>query len=175
METISAAEKTATGEEDFFVWPCTTKIRNIVEPPSSLLHWEWLDEYLEVNGYDYFYVDYGYSLSFNQSFIRKRMSIFTVPSAISRLPQFMTGCTSRKSMSTFFPIREVISTDSAASTKPPVVYRRGSSPGGTPGLKAVPGSTPCAPTAGFTWVGCTALKHAPAAQVRMKLATCFMV
>lgn len=62
MARISSEGKTAYGEGEFTVWPCTAKIYNPAIP--SDFRWDTLDDFLEINGYDYFYVDYARVLSF---------------------------------------------------------------------------------------------------------------
>jgi hypothetical protein len=71
MDIISREGKTATGEGDFAVWPCTMKIKTPLRVWESckaeapqLSQWECYDDFLETNGFDYVYVDNCRILSF---------------------------------------------------------------------------------------------------------------
>jgi len=62
MMAMTAADGSATGEGDFWAWPCTMKVKNPVKAPVS--RWESLDDFIEQNGYDYYYMDYARIVSF---------------------------------------------------------------------------------------------------------------
>ena len=60
MTVMSEAGVTTVGEGVFYgIWPCVSKPKKPVEPTPPLTRWEYLDDYLQINGYDYFYVPYG--------------------------------------------------------------------------------------------------------------------
>lgn len=63
MVVMSNEGKTATGQTDLTSWPCTTRIKHLRKSALVMDQWEYLDDYLTANGYDYFYVDYALSLS----------------------------------------------------------------------------------------------------------------
>lgn len=57
MVAITEEGKTAVGEGVFWgTWPCTSKPLRPVEAIPPLTRWECLDDFLETNEYDYFYV-----------------------------------------------------------------------------------------------------------------------
>ena len=63
MIAISGEGKTAYGEGGFAVWPCTMSVKHPIRHP-PLSDWEYMDDFLEENSYDYFWANYGLVASF---------------------------------------------------------------------------------------------------------------
>ena len=63
MTVISKEGKIAYGEGQFAAWPCTMSVKHPIRHP-PLSDWEYLDDFLEENKYDYFWANYGFVASF---------------------------------------------------------------------------------------------------------------
>jgi len=63
MTVISHENRTAWGDGVFAAWPCTMTVRRSSGVP-GLSEWEYVDEILATNRFDYFYVDNAKLLSF---------------------------------------------------------------------------------------------------------------